>query len=196
MSQMNTPEEEDLNFECLLTKSLVIRRMKIEDIPIFYHYRADKEVEKYQGWENFTMDMAVPFVEEQTTRNPCKPGQYIQLTIAQKETDQSMGDCCFMCDIDEPRVVHMGITIAPHSQRQGVAYEALLAVMKYLFVERHKHRIVVTIDAKNVASIALFEKLKFRKEGHFLQNCFFKGQWGDEVQFAMLRSEWMEKYVT
>ena len=29
-----------------------------------------------------------------------------------------------------------------------------------------------------------------RREGHYLQNVWFKGAWGDEYQYAMLRSEW------
>ena len=32
-----------------------------------------------------------------------------------------------------------------------------------------------------------------RREGHYLQNVWFKGAWGDEYQYAMLRSEWNGK---
>ncbi|WP_279635550.1 hypothetical protein [Corallococcus carmarthensis] len=27
-------------------------------------------------------------------------------------------------------------------------------------------------------------------EGHFIENIFFKGAWGDEFQYAMLAREW------
>lgn len=44
-------------------------------------------------------------------------------------------------------------------------------------------------DAENVSSYKLLEKLGFRREAQFVQNVFFKGAWGDEYQYALLRSE-------
>ena len=64
-------------------------------------------------------------------------------------------------------------------------------MIEYLFVKLGKRRVVATVDARNMASLALFRrKLKFREEGFFLENVFFKGEWGSEVQFALLRREW------
>ena len=34
------------------------------------------------------------------------------------------------------------------------------------------------------------EKLGLRKEAHFRELEIFKGKWGDELTYAMLRSEW------
>jgi hypothetical protein len=68
---------------------------------------------------------------------------------------------------------------------------ALCVLIEYLFVKLGKRRVVATVDARNMASLALFRrKLKFREEGFFLENVFFKGEWGSEVQFALLRREW------
>ena len=55
--------------------------------------------------------------------------------------------------------------------------------------ELKKHRVVATTDVENTASYRLLETLGFRREGHFIQNIFFKGAWGDEYQYALLRSE-------
>ena len=70
-------------------------------------------------------------------------------------------------------------------------FRALCVLIEYLFVKLGKRRVVATVDARNMASLALFRrKLKFREEGFFLENVFFKGEWGSEVQFALLRREW------
>ena len=29
-----------------------------------------------------------------------------------------------------------------------------------------------------------------RREGHFIENVWFKGGWGDEYQYALLEREW------
>jgi RimJ/RimL family protein N-acetyltransferase len=34
------------------------------------------------------------------------------------------------------------------------------------------------------------ERLGMRKEAHFIQNAYYRGQWTDEVQYAILQSEW------
>lgn len=45
-------------------------------------------------------------------------------------------------------------------------------------------------DCENAASIALLERLGMRREGHFIQNIWFKGKWGDEYLYAILEEEW------
>lgn len=76
-----------------------------------------------------------------------------------------------------------GITISTLHQRKGYAKEAMLDILKYLFETE-------TVDAENTVSIYILKSLKFRQEGHFIENIFFKGTWGSEYQFAMLNSEW------
>ena len=55
-----------------------------------------------------------------------------------------------------------------------------------------KHRVTATTDAENAAAAALFGRLGFR-EGHFRQNVWFKGRWGDEFLFAILNEEWLKR---
>ncbi len=49
------------------------------------------------------------------------------------------------------------------------------------------------MDAENIASINLLKSLNFKQEGHFIENIFFKGKWGSEFQYALLKREWNEK---
>ena len=39
--------------------------------------------------------------------------------------------------------------------------------------------------------VRLLQRLGLRREGHFLQNVWFKGKWGDEFLYAVLHGEWM-----
>ena len=36
----------------------------------------------------------------------------------------------------------------------------------------------------------LLERVGMRREGHFIENVWFKGGWGDEYQYALLEREW------
>ena len=53
------------------------------------------------------------------------------------------------------------------------------------------HRIIAITDCENIASVALLERLGMRREGHFIQNIWFKGKWGDEYLYAILKEEWL-----
>jgi RimJ/RimL family protein N-acetyltransferase len=67
----------------------------------------------------------------------------------------------------------------------------LIAILRFLFNLDGFHRVAETVDAENIASIKLLKSVGFRQEGHFIENVFFKGKWGSEYQFAMLKSEWV-----
>ena len=54
------------------------------------------------------------------------------------------------------------------------------------------HRVIARIDARNLASAGVLRRLGMRHEAHLVQNEMFKGEWTDEDDFAMLRSEWDE----
>ena len=99
---------------------------------------------------------------------------------------------CISCE-DDGRQIELGITLAPSHQRRGYATESLASVIDYAFTRLEKHRITAVTDAENAAAAALFHRLGFRREGHFIENVWFKGRWGSEFAFALLRTEWEQR---
>ncbi|MGL6123887.1 MAG: GNAT family N-acetyltransferase [Shewanella sp.] len=49
--------------------------------------------------------------------------------------------------------------MAPEHQGKHVAFEAVSALLDYLFIEWHKHRVIAITDAQHLACIRLLEKL-------------------------------------
>jgi RimJ/RimL family protein N-acetyltransferase len=52
------------------------------------------------------------------------------------------------------------------------------------------HQIFGRCDARNVASYRLMERLGMRREAHLIHNELFKGEWSDELVYAILQNEW------
>ena len=52
------------------------------------------------------------------------------------------------------------------------------------------HRIIARVDARNTASAAVLRRLGMRQEAYLRENEWFKGEWTDEIDFAILESEW------
>ena len=180
----------------LETPRLRIRNMQPADLPDFHFYRSNPEVTRYQGFDVFTREQAAAFIQQQLNRPFGQPGEWVQYSIEHVSTGRLLGDCAVKLDQHDARMAEIGITIAPAAQRQGYARETLLTLLHFLFSREDFHRVVETVDAENAASIALLQSLGFRQEGQFIENIFFKGKWGSEYQFALLRREWEHLYLT
>ena len=72
----------------------------------------------------------------------------------------------------------------------GYATEALTALLTYAFYTFALHRIAASVDPRNAACCRVLEKTGFRKEGHFLQSEWFKGEWTDDAVYGILRANW------
>jgi len=55
------------------------------------------------------------------------------------------------------------------------------------------HRIIGCCDARNEASARLMERIGMRREAHFVHGEIVKGEWADELVFAILDHEWMAR---
>lgn len=176
-----------MNTPVLKTENFIIRAFEIKDLEIFTQYRSQEMVAKYQSWINFTYQDAVVFFESMDYSTFGKEGCWYQLAISSIDLDELVGDIAVHF-IDQDQI-EIGFTISPQYQRKNVATEALSYFLRYVFGELNRHRVIATTDVKNIASCRLLERLGFRREGHFVQNIFFKGAWGDEYQYALLRSE-------
>ncbi len=58
------------------------------------------------------------------------------------------------------------------------------------FEELGLHRIIGRCDARNIASGRLMERLEMRREAHLIESEFVKGEWADELVYAILDREW------
>jgi len=100
-----------------------------------------------------------------------------------------IGDCALKVQEDNMQA-ELGFTLSRNYQGKGYAYEATGALINYAFENLSLHRIFSITDCKNTSAIKLLKNLGMRQEGHFIENIFFKGVWGDEFLFAILEKDW------
>ena len=175
----------------LTTQHFMLRPFQRADLKAFAAYRADPQVAKYQSWSNYSDSDAITLYEGMDYTQFGAAGNWFQLAIvstAGATLTKLVGDLALHF-IDEQQV-EIGFTIAPEYQGQHIAFEAVSALLDYLFIELHKHRVIAVTDTQNLACCRLLEKLHFRREAHYVKNTFFKGAWGDEYLYAMLKEEY------
>lgn len=114
-----------------------------------------------------------------------------QFAIISIDENQLIGDMGIIFTNKDKMQAEIGCTLHKNYQRKGYATEALKAMVNYLFTTLRKHRIIASIDPRNTTSIQLIERLGFRKEAHFRESYYLRGEWVDDVIYAMLRKEWI-----
>lgn len=90
----------------------------------------------------------------------------------------------------EHRGGEIGYVFHPDAGGRGYASEACSALLALAFDELGLHRVTARLDSRNDASARLAARLGMRQEAHLMRNEMFKGEWSDEVVFAMLAEEW------
>ena len=178
------------------TARLRLRRFAAADLATFIAYRNDPAIARFQSWEGITEAEAVAFLRAVEAAPAGVPGEWLQIAVERKDSGRMIGDCAFKVMEDDTRQAEIGYTLAREAHGQGFATEAVAALLTYLFTALDLHRVVAIVDVRNAASVALLERLGMRREGHFLQNVWFKGAWGDEYLYAILRDEWAQAMKT
>lgn len=99
-------------------------------------------------------------------------------------------DVAFNWASAEHRTGEIGYITHPRHQGRGYATEAARAMLAWAFEEAGFHRVVGRIEPRNEPSARVLEKLGMRKEAHFVENEWIKGEWSSEAVYAILEREW------
>ena len=176
--------------EKIESNRLILRYIELKDKNAMFAYRSDPEVYKYQYWKPTTVDDVIEFITTEIVREPNIPGTWLQFGIWKKEDVKLIGDCGIHFLENEFEQVEIGITISRDYQGKGYGKEALSILFNYVFHSLGKHRIIASIDPANIASITLMEKMRMRKEAHFIKSISINNKWVDDVIYAILKEEW------
>jgi RimJ/RimL family protein N-acetyltransferase len=178
-------------FTSIESDRLLLRRFTEADLLPFLAYLNDPIVARYQTWESYSEQQAAKVIEEQTNLEPGVPGKWFTFAAELKNEGLLIGHVALK--MQDHQQAEIGFTFARAYQGKGLAFEATSQVLNYLFTELGLHRVIAIADCENERSVALLKRLGMRQEGHFIQNIWFKGKWGDEYLYAILREEWLRR---
>ena len=112
------------------------------------------------------------------------------LAVERKAAGGVIGHVVLMRRSVEHRQGEIGYVLDPAHHGHGYATEAAAVMVRLGFEELGLHRIVGRLDARNAASAAVLERLGMRREAHLRENELVKGEWVDELVYAILADEW------
>ncbi len=109
-----------------------------------------------------------------------------------RETDTLIGDVSLHLVSDEHRQGEVGYIIHPDHAGRGYATEAVRQLLRIAFDDLGLHRVVGRLEARNLASARVLEKLGMRREALLVENEWVKDEWQSELVYAILDREWRE----
>lgn len=174
----------------LLTRRLCINGLVPEDAEALYRYRSAPSVAAHQGWVPASVQAARDFIARDAATPFGQTDAWHQLAVRRQDARELIGDLGVHVIGEGGEQVEIGVTIAPAHQRNGFGAEAVVGLLAFLFADLNKHRVTASVDPRNTASVALLKKVGMRREAHFRKSLRFKGEWVDDVIFALLRTEW------
>jgi RimJ/RimL family protein N-acetyltransferase len=105
----------------------------------------------------------------------------------------SVADAWAQAEVQDqaPQQTEIGWALGPDHQGQGLAFEAVQALVALCFTELALHRVYATCFTDNVGSWRLMEKLGMRRESHAVKDSLHRERgWLDGYTYALLAEEW------
>ena len=177
----------------LRTARLLLRPFTIDDLDALFDLQSRPEVTRYLLFDARDRGQVRTALEERIEAG--RPGHHggrllLALAVVLPQTGAMIGDVVLFLESREHRQGEIGYIFHPEHGGRGYATEAARAMLRLGFEAYGLHRIIGRIDARNEPSAGVLERLGMRREAHYRQNELVKGEWTDEVVYAMLEDEW------
>jgi RimJ/RimL family protein N-acetyltransferase len=181
------------------TERLVLRPLVAADAEAMAAYQSLPDVCRYIPYEPRGADViAARLADPARNRSTIEAeGDTLWLGIALAGTGSNgagsaavIGDVILAWHSAEHRTAEIGYVVSPDHEGRGYVTEACRALLVLAFDGLGAHRVTARLDARNDGSAAVTRRLGMRQEAHLRENEWFKGEWSDELDFAILEDEW------
>jgi RimJ/RimL family protein N-acetyltransferase len=167
------------SFEGLVleTERLRLRRARADDVPAFHTILADSD--------------ATRFWSTAPHKGHAETAAWLNKVIEAPENDSNE----FVVEMDGQvigkagcwRVPEIGMIFHPHYWGQGLAFEAMQAVLQSTFAKFPVSELTADVDPRNDACLRLLARLGFRQTGSAKETWKVNGQWTDSLYLSLAR---------
>ena len=170
---------------------VTLRRYTMADVDAIYRIHSREDVARYMYWPPRSRDEVSETVAQRVNqwrldeRNDC-----LSFTVERQDSGDVIGSAMLHWTSREHGQGELGYVLHPDHHGKGFATEITLELLRMGFEDVGMHRICGRCDGRNIASARVMEKAGMRREAHLRENEFVKGEWTDEVIYALLTGEW------
>jgi RimJ/RimL family protein N-acetyltransferase len=178
----------------IFTERLLLRPVLESDAAALHGYKSREDVCRYLPHDVLSLEQVVERTRTLYAATSLEDeGQSLTLAVIERASGELVGDVILFWRSRKHRAGEVGYSFNPQFHGRGYAVEATAALLGLAFEGLGLHRVVGRLDARNAASARVLEKLGLRLEGHFVSNEHLKGEWTDELVYALLDQEWQAR---
>ena len=145
---MNTNNTSDIVIE---TERLNLRFLRLDDADDLLEYQSNPEIVRYIPWPERTREQVEEALQKTINtgaRELKNSGDFFVLAWELKDSGKVIGQSNMSLRSTNDQLSDIGWVTHQDYQRQGFAYEATHALMRYAFKNFPLHRIVADIDTR------------------------------------------------
>jgi RimJ/RimL family protein N-acetyltransferase len=173
------------------TERLSLRPFTMDDLDALHDLQSREDVTRYLYWNPRTRREAREALAQRVNQwRFDEINDTIALAVVRRDTGALIGTANLIYASLPHSQGELGYVLHPDHHGQGFATEVTVALLRLGFEGAGLHRVYGRCDGRNVASARVMEKAGMRREAHLRENEFFKGEWSDEIIFALLAKEW------
>ena len=172
------------------TERLALRLLEHGDLDDFVAIHADPDVVRFLYWDVRSRRSSRVLAGKIERAALDRPGDAVDVGVTLRGGGALVGGVSLSWRDNQHRQGELGYIFHPAHAGHGYATEASRAMLRIGFERLGLHRISGRLDARNAASARVLERLGMRREAHLAENEFVKGEWTDELVYAMLEHEW------
>lgn len=178
-----------LETETLSTECLSLRALRADDANALFAMRSDAVAMRYWSTPPWT-EMAQAEAHLRVASAPAAGAYLRQFGIERRADGVLIGTCSLFDHSVESRRAELGYFLGRPVWGQGLAREAVTALIAHGFGALNLNRIEADVDPRNAASVRLLERLGFVREGLLRQRWIVAGEVSDSAVYGLLRGEW------
>lgn len=175
-------------FPVLKTERLTLREILPSDAEKIYKMRANGRVNQFIARLSMPrLEDAVTLVEK--TRMAYQNKLAIGWAGVLRENEAIIGTCGYnFIDFQNLRA-EIGGELSVEYWGKNIALEAVMEVIRFGLNVIGLHSIEAKVSPDNRGAIYLLEYLGFRKEAHYRDRIYFKGQFWDMAVYSLIKGE-------
>ena len=179
-------------FPTLETPRLILRALRMDDLHDLYRYASDPSIDQYTPWAHY---QSLEEAHEDLTGYVAqyRAGEMGVWGIESRADQRLLGICNFSYWQPRDRRAEVGYTIARDSWGQGLATEAVHALISFGFRRMNLVRIEALCMPDNIASERVLQKVGMQFEGLLRSYQMWRGKPQDLKMYALISTDthWM-----
>ena len=174
----------------LETPRLILRDIRDADYDDCHEYATDPEVIRYMNWGPNTHAITRKVIDGWLKDQRKWPRAVVNMAVEHRADAKMIGALRFAVLDRASGTCDFGYSFNRRYWNQGLATEAVTALLPIAFDTLGMHRMVATCDARNIGSWRVMEKLGMRREALFHRDVKAHDGWRDSYLYALLAEEW------